>query len=337
MREGMVLEDRYEVLRLLGRGGLGEVWEGQDRRLRRRVAVKFATGVVRYPEAARRFAHEAVVLASLQHRGIVTVYDSGTVHGEFGGQLPYIVMELLTGATWESARVDSVPETAAAVADALAHAHHAKIAHRDVKPANIMIEADGTPVLLDFGIARDDNALTSTVTATGHGFGTPLYMAPEQLAGARGDAAADVYALGLIVLEKLTGRRKSADLDPDRSPLGPRTVALLARMLSPVADGRVSAAECAAELRALARPSTAGGLGTTRPGAQPERPEVDAAADPYRVLGVARNASQDEVKRAFRRLARQLHPDVNPDGAGRKQWVEVDAAYKLISATWPSR
>ncbi|MGI5330426.1 ribosomal protein L7/L12 [Actinomadura nitritigenes] len=315
MQEGLVLADRYAVARPLGRGGLGEVWEARDLRLRRQVAVKFVTGVARHPEAARRIGREAEVLAALRHRGIVTVYDAGTLRGEFGGHLPYVVMELLSGSSWETARVESVLETAASVADALAHAHGAKIAHRDVKPANIMITADGAPVLLDFGIARDDNALSMTVTATGNGFGTPSYMAPEQLAGARGDGSGDVYALGLIVLEKLTGRRDAVDLDPARSTLGRGAAALLARMTSPVPAERPSAIECAVRLRELARPPATGPVAATRPFDPPANtrsggPEANDGRVPFAgpqegfdVVLTAAGVRPGPVLKALRRLA----------------------------------
>ncbi|MFD3336683.1 serine/threonine-protein kinase [Streptomyces sp. NPDC058700] len=173
----MAVGGRYRVERLLGRGGLGEVWEATDRTLGRRVAIKFVTGVMQYPETAQRFAREARTLASLRHGSIVTVHDAGTTDHN-GQSLPYLVMELLDGATWEFSHVDSIVETGARLADVLAHVHAAKVVHRDIKPANIMICADGRTVLMDFGIARDDASLTRTATTTGKYFGTPGYMAP---------------------------------------------------------------------------------------------------------------------------------------------------------------
>ncbi|RMI38967.1 serine/threonine-protein kinase [Streptomyces triticirhizae] len=264
MREGMAVGDRYRVERLLGRGGLGEVWEAEDRTLGRRVAVKFVTGGREYPEAARRFAREARTLAALRHGGIVTVHDAGTADGETEGEepLPYLVMELLDGATWEFAAVESVEETGARVAEVLAHVHAARIVHRDVKPANIMICADGRTVLMDFGIARDDDSLTRTATATGRYFGTPAYMAPEQLQGRAATAASDVYALGIVLVEKLTGHRLPVgQLMPQvRSALPEPLRSLLERMTSAHPEQRPTAAECAAQLRALAAPK-----GTRRP------------------------------------------------------------------------
>ncbi len=256
MREGLTVGDRYRVERFLGRGGLGEVWEATDRTLDRRVAIKFVTGVTQYPEAAARFTREARTLASLRHGSIVTVHDAGTADHD-DQPLPYLVMELLDGATWEFAHVDSVVETGARLAGVLAHVHAAQIVHRDVKPANIMICADGRAVLMDFGIARDDASLTRTVTATGQFYGTPAFMAPEQLQGRAATPASDVYALGIVLVEKLTGHRLPvAQLMPQvRSSLHEPALSLLTRMTSAHPEQRPTAAECAALLRAPA-PST---------------------------------------------------------------------------------
>ncbi|MBW1596535.1 serine/threonine-protein kinase [Streptomyces sp. JJ38] len=261
----MTVGGRYRVERLLGRGGLGEVWEAVDATLGRRVAVKFVTGVRQYPEAARRFAREARTLAALRHGSIVTVHDAGTA--ELDEQpLPYLVMELLDGITWEYAHVESVVETGARVAEVLAHVHEARIVHRDVKPANIMICSDGRAVLMDFGIARDDDSLTRTATVTGRYFGTPAYMAPEQLQGRAATPASDVYALGIVLVEKLTGHRLPvAQLMPQvRSAIGEPLRSLLARMTSAQPEQRPTAAECAERLRASARPTTSRSTPTTR-------------------------------------------------------------------------
>ncbi|NDZ80670.1 serine/threonine protein kinase [Streptomyces sp. SID10853] len=253
----MTVGGRYQVQRVLGRGGFGEVWEALDHNLNRRVAIKFITGVAQYPEAARRFAREARILASLNHGSIVTVHDAGTIdHG--GLPLPYLVMEMLHGGTWETAWPDSAVETGARLADALAHVHAANVVHRDVKPANIMICTDGRTVLMDFGIARDDNSLTRTVTTTGKAFGTPAYMAPEQFGGAGATPASDVYALGLVLVEKLTGQRGPAAqlTGAARAAVPGHLVPLLTRMTSHLPQDRPSAAECARQLRAPAAKPT---------------------------------------------------------------------------------
>ncbi|QEV16216.1 serine/threonine-protein kinase [Streptomyces alboniger] len=261
----MAVGSRYRVGRLLGRGGLGEVWEATDHTLGRRVAIKFVTGVTQYPEAAQRFAREARTLASLRHGSVVTVHDAGTADHD-NQPLPYLVMELLDGATWEFSHVDSVVETGAHLADVLAHVHAAKVVHRDIKPANIMICADGRTVLMDFGIARDDASLTRTATTTGRYFGTPGYMAPEQLQGRAATPASDVYALGIVLIEKLTGHRLPVtQLMPQvQSSICEPVLALLARMTAARPEERPTAAECASLLRASSTTTTSRRVPSTR-------------------------------------------------------------------------
>ncbi|MHC0433825.1 serine/threonine-protein kinase [Streptomyces sp. O3] len=263
----MAVGSRYRVERLLGRGGLGEVWEATDRTLGRRVAIKFVTGVRQHPEAARRFAREARTLASLRHGSVVTVHDAGTADHD-DQTLPYVVMELLDGATWEFSHVDSVAETGACLAETLAHVHAAKVVHRDIKPANIMICADGRTVLMDFGIARDDASLTRTATTTGKYFGTPGYMAPEQLQGRAATPASDVYALGIVLVEKLTGHRLPvAQLMPQvRSAIPGPVLSLLTRMTAALPEQRPTAAECAPLLRASGAATTARRVPSTERG-----------------------------------------------------------------------
>ncbi|WP_371601787.1 protein kinase [Streptomyces sp. NBC_01220] len=256
VREGLTVGGRYYVQGLLGKGGLGEVWEALDGNLRRPVAIKFVTGVMLYPDDAGRFAREARTLAALNHDSVVTVHDAGTIDHD-GHALPYVVMELLNGLTWETAQVDSVIKAGARLAGALAYIHAAKIVHRDIKPANIMICTDGRTMLMDFGIARDDKSLTRTATTTGKVFGTPAYMAPEQFQGSAATPASDVYALGLILVEKLTGQRAPAShlTGGARNAIPKHLMSLLARMTSHIPQDRPSAAECALQLRAPATPS----------------------------------------------------------------------------------
>ncbi|MFG3260524.1 serine/threonine-protein kinase [Streptomyces sp. NPDC048172] len=251
MRTGMVIGERYEVGGLIGRGGFGEVWDAVDRNLRRDVAIKFLTIVTDDPDAVDRYAREARTLATLQHPAVVGVQDAGSLDHE-GVALPYLVMERLTGDTWETAEAATpVTRTGAQVADALDHVHGANVVHRDVKPANIMICTGGRVVLMDFGIARDDSS-TRRATTTGAVFGTPAYMAPEQLARQPATPASDVYALGLVLVEKLTGQRTPArQLGAEaRARIPWKLRKLLERMTSHEGEQRPTAAECAAGLRA---------------------------------------------------------------------------------------
>ncbi|MFD3571924.1 protein kinase [Streptomyces sp. NPDC058667] len=195
---------RYRLDELLGRGGAADVYEALDMRLRRPVAVK-----VFRPEgeaqAEERFTDEGRLLAQLQHPGLVTLYDSGQ---EEDGR-PFLVMQLIRGTTL-SRRIAVAPMTPAevarigcALASALAHVHAAGVVHRDVKPSNILLDETGAPHLTDFGISRLLD--TTTHTATGVLLGTAAYMAPEQVRGRGVGPAADIYSLGLVLLESLKG------------------------------------------------------------------------------------------------------------------------------------
>ncbi|WP_129838966.1 serine/threonine-protein kinase [Streptomyces sp. RFCAC02] len=247
VRANMTVQDRYRLRHPLGTGGFGQVWQATDLTLEREVAVKFAASIADDPRAVERFTAEARKLARLRHRGIVTVHDAGVLTDD-GRPVPYLVMELVDGSTWQQGSpagpAESVARTGAGLADALAHLHAAGIVHRDVKPANVMIRADGEAVLLDLGTARDLSRLT-TVTA-GVSPGTLAYMAPEQLAGAPATAASDVYALGLVLVEKLTGVRGPAAQLPaaDRAAVPPHLRELLDRMTALDPAGRPAAAEC---------------------------------------------------------------------------------------------
>ena len=201
---GQRLADRYVLDRLISRGGMGDVFEATDERLQRQVAVK----VFRADPSLdrRRFDREARLLASLDHPGLVRVFDAGE-----HDRAAFVVLELVEGPTLADRLVegalppDEVADLGIAVGDALAYIHGHGVVHRDVKPSNIMCDPTGQPRLVDFGIARVVDATRVTAVATA--VGTAAYMAPEQVLGHDVTGAADVYALGLVLLELLTGAR----------------------------------------------------------------------------------------------------------------------------------
>ncbi|GAA2109576.1 serine/threonine-protein kinase [Streptomyces synnematoformans] len=206
--------ERYELTHRLGAGGMGEVWAGYDKRLDRRVAVKFlrphaSPGTLRRLE--RRFMREARLTARLEHPGVPVLHDAGRLPD----QRLYLVMQLVTGHTLATVlrRCERLPAdwalaVTAQAADVLAHAHVGGVMHRDLKPANLMLTPTGTVKLLDFGIAAalDPEPHEPRLTAAGEmAPGTPGYIAPEQMLGHRATARSDLYALGCVLYQLLTG------------------------------------------------------------------------------------------------------------------------------------
>lgn len=201
-----VLAHRYRLLRELARGGMAAVWEAEDRVLARKVAVKLLLPHLAADEAfLRRFRQEAVAAAALVHPNVVTTYDTGR-----DGEVAYIVMELVEGTTLAKVLKTDGPlplqravDIAAQVADALACAHEHGVVHRDVKPANILLAADGRVKVTDFGIAKAGQG--ADLTRTGMVMGTAKYLSPEQVHGKPADSRSDVYSLGITLYEMLCG------------------------------------------------------------------------------------------------------------------------------------
>ncbi|MFI1840436.1 serine/threonine-protein kinase [Streptomyces olivaceoviridis] len=211
-----LLGGRYRLVRQLGEGGMGQVWEAQDETLGRLVAVKvislLAGGGSRGTDARARFLREARITARLQHPNIVTIHDLGET-GTGDNRAPFLVMELIRGEGLDAMLrkgAITLPDAArwgAQICDALADAHNAEIMHRDIKPSNILITPSGIVKVLDFGVARaaDPYATADRLTQTGFIVGTPPYMAPEQARGFP-EPRSDLYALGCLLFELITGR-----------------------------------------------------------------------------------------------------------------------------------
>jgi serine/threonine protein kinase len=256
---GRLLVDRYRLGEVLGRGGMAVVYRAWDQHLGRAVAVKLYM-----PSSDRvarlRFQEEARTLAALSHPGLVAVYDMGTDSDQ-----PFLVLQLINGSTLRerlgsgSMPAEQVRELGARLAETLAYVHGNGVIHRDVKPANVLLDEHGQPYLADFGISVLLDG--SRVTATGEFVGTAGYLAPEQVLGAEATTAVDVYALGLVLLECLTGhseytgtdleaaiaRLRRAPVIPDSVPADLATVIGLMTAREP--GRRPSAQRCAELLR----------------------------------------------------------------------------------------
>ncbi|MEU7135376.1 serine/threonine-protein kinase [Streptomyces sp. NPDC046261] len=261
----MLVAGRYRLGEPLGRGGMGEVWQGHDEVLGRQVAVKLLLGDDGDESAAMRFRMEAQTAARLNHPQVVAVYDFGEWEGRF-----YLVMELVQGpslAAELSAQgmlpVSRVADLAAQTASGLAAAHRQGVVHRDVKPGNLMVDASsGALKIGDFGIARFVDETSAGLTRAGQIVGTSTYLAPERALGRTAGPESDVYALGCVLYQLLVGRPPFWSDSPttllymhvDTPPESPRLrrgevpyafEAYLLRMLAKQPEERPSAQEVA--------------------------------------------------------------------------------------------
>ena len=212
-----VIGNRYELDDLpLSPGGMGEVYAGYDQKLDRRVAVK----LIRFPHnrpdesLVKRFLHEARVMAKLEHPGTPTIYDVDVLDESQAEPRPFIVMQFVDGVTMDDVLsehhplpVNWVAAMGAQITAVLCAAHERGILHRDLKPSNLMLTREGSVKVLDFGLAMFHDPEMSRLTRTGTILGTPAYMSPEQVRGATVGPQSDLYALGLVLHEMLTGRR----------------------------------------------------------------------------------------------------------------------------------
>ncbi len=202
---------RYRLIERIGEGGMGEVWKAHDDNLDRDVAIKMLLrGAVGTETTRERFRREAHVLSRLSHPGVATIFDF-----DAQGGCDFLVMEYVAGGTLESRLATgplSLPKVltlGAAIADTLAYAHRQGFLHRDLKPGNVVLTADDQPKILDFGLALllSGGRVTGRITEAGMVLGSLPYMAPEQLFGEVNDARTDIYALGAMLFEMVTGQR----------------------------------------------------------------------------------------------------------------------------------
>ncbi|HET6743992.1 MAG TPA: serine/threonine-protein kinase [Kribbella sp.] len=294
----MLIAERYRLGASLGRGGMGEVFRARDESLGREVAVKLMLGSGEDTSAAERFRREARAAARLSDPHIVAVYDFGQYDDTY-----YLVMELVEGRSvgaelaesgslpWD--RAVTIVEQAAA---GLAVAHAQDVVHRDIKPSNLMIAADGTVKVADFGIAQMAGAEANELTVTGEILGSPPYLAPERARGLQAGPEADVYALGCVLYQLVTGRPPFVGDHPaavlyqhvDAAPVPPSELnpelagpyeALLLRMLAKAPWERPTAAQLTEmPLAAEQLPTVplAGGSAPDAPAAPPTEPPAEA-------------------------------------------------------------
>ncbi|MFD1212395.1 protein kinase, partial [Arthrobacter sp. GCM10027362] len=210
-----ILNGRYEVGELIGRGGMADVYLGRDIRLGRSVAIKqLRPDLARDPMFQSRFRREAQAVAGLNHPAIVAVYDTGEheVPGGYNLSTPFIVMEYVSGRTLRELiksgdlTCDQAVEYTLGVLSALEYSHRSGIVHRDIKPANVMVTPQGNVKVMDFGIARALADSAATMTQTQAIIGTAQYLSPEQARGEAVDARSDLYSAACLLYEMLAGR-----------------------------------------------------------------------------------------------------------------------------------
>ncbi|MEU9714652.1 serine/threonine-protein kinase [Streptomyces sp. NPDC047976] len=303
-----LIGERYQLATILGQGGMGQVWTAYDRRLDRRVAVKLlrpdkvaGPGTVA-EELRRRFVRECRVTAQVDHPGLVTVHDAGSDGDEL-----YLVMGYVEGSDLADhlAEHDPYPwpwavAVVAQLCAVLSAVHAVPIVHRDLKPRNVMIRPDGTVLVLDLGVASVMDTDTTRLTSTGSPIGSPAYMAPEQAMGGAVGPYTDLYALGVLLYELLSGGvpfagttalgvlhrhlyEPPAPVRPLRPEIPPELEAVLLRLLAKDPQDRPGSAQEVYEALVPLLPAPgsrlpSGPLDPTRPFLRPQAPWPDRAA-----------------------------------------------------------
>jgi serine/threonine-protein kinase len=339
---------RFEVLAEIGRGAMGIVYKAKDPMLERTVAIKTISMALDRDGAEmyeKRFYQEARAAGGLNHPNIVTVYDIGKTDTEC-----YMAMEFIEGAELRSLLLPGKPlpvartlSIAAQVAEGLAYAHERGVVHRDIKPANIMVPESGAVKITDFGIAR---MRTSAVqTQTGMMMGSPKYMSPEQVIGKRADHRADIFSLGVILYEMLTGAAPFTGesvnavmyqivnfVPPAPSALNPATpVALdtvVARMLAKSLDERYQSAaeiarglrECELQAQGVLSATATLPLGSLSPGA------TAAIVDSN-----VKSALLSQTVERSRRVSEEATPEPAPARGLSRTFDSLEATQRLVA------
>jgi tRNA A-37 threonylcarbamoyl transferase component Bud32 len=330
---GRVIADRYELSTLIGQGGMGQVWTAYDQRLDRRVAVKLLrpdkVAGQEADELRRRFVRECRVTAQVDHPGLVTVHDAGSE-----GEELFLVMQYVDGADLSDhlAEHDPYPwqwavAVAAQLCAVLSAVHAVPIVHRDLKPRNVMVKQDGTVTVLDLGVASVMDTDTTRLTHTGSPIGSPAYMAPEQAMGGAVGPYTDLYALGVLLHELLSGdvpfsgstalgvlhRHLYEPPLPVRRlrPEVPESLeALVLRLLAKDPQHRPASAQEVYEHLALLLPErgmpTGAPLDPTRPFLRPHAPWPDRARTPAPQPTAAPAAERPDVAGAVDEVKRLL-------------------------------